>query len=119
MDAQAWLEDYQRRISEIGRRARDVQERLTTVDSTVTSRDGEVTVTVTPGGGLRRLVIHEAAERLSRVQLAETITTSIARAHAEAATAAADVVAALLGERSAAMQFVRAQVPSEAGDGRR
>jgi hypothetical protein len=107
MDAQAWLADYRQRISEIGSRARDAQERIGAVTATVTSRDGSVTVTVGAGGALRGLVIHEAAQRLSRIQLAEAVTASVAQAQAEAGRAAADAVAPLLGARSAATAYVR------------
>ncbi|MGD9527503.1 YbaB/EbfC family nucleoid-associated protein [Pseudonocardia sp.] len=97
MDAQVWLDGYQRRIDEAGRRAREVQERLGAVEASVTSPDGAVTATVVPGGVLRDLVLHEAAERLSRIQLAETITETAAAAHAAAGRAVADAVAPLLG----------------------
>ncbi|MGE3286056.1 MAG: YbaB/EbfC family nucleoid-associated protein [Pseudonocardia sp.] len=109
MDAQAWLDDYRQRIFEIGRQARDAQERIGAVTANVTSPDGSVTVTVGAGGALSGLVIHEAAQRLSRIQLAEAVVASVARARAEAGRAAADAVAPLLGERSAAMAYVRAR----------
>ncbi|MGQ0574496.1 MAG: YbaB/EbfC family nucleoid-associated protein [Pseudonocardia sp.] len=111
MDAQEWLDSYQQRISTIGRRAEQVQGRLAALESTVTSRDGAVTVTVTPGGELRGLVIHELAQRLSRIQLAQAITSCVATARAQAGRAAADALEPLLGEKSAAMTFVRTQLP--------
>jgi DNA-binding protein YbaB len=119
MDAHTRLNDYRRRLTDIERRARDVQDRLGAVDATVTSPDGAVTVTVAPGGLLQRLVIHEVARRLSHIQLAEKITSSVAQAHAEAARAAADVLTPLLGERSSGMDLVRAQLPATAAQDRR
>lgn len=100
-DAQAWLDDYQRRLADIAARARGAQERLAAVDATRTSPDGAVTATVTPGGELRALVLHEAAQRLSRIQLADAITGTVAAARAEASRAAAEVVEPMLGRRGA------------------
>ena len=70
-----------------------------------------MTVTVAPSGAVQELVLGERAEALSRPQLAETIMTTIGRAHADAARQATRVVAPLVGERSPAMAFLRSQLP--------
>lgn len=102
-DAQAWLENYRRRIDEIGGRARRAGELLDGAQATVTSHDGAVTVTVTPGGELRALVLHDAAGRLSRIRLAETITATVGAARAQASREAAQILAPLLGRRAAGL----------------
>jgi len=113
MEAQTWLDSYERRIARIAAQARRVQDTLRALDASATSTDGAVTVTVTPAGVMRALVLHRPAEALTRSALAETILAAVARAHAEAARAAADTVAPLLGGRSPAMAAIRAQLPPE------
>jgi DNA-binding protein YbaB len=111
MDAHARLDSYQRGLQDIGLRARTAQAEVAAAEATATSRDGAVTVTVNPAGALQRLVLNSAAEGLSRVQLAEAVLATARRAQAEAAERAAQAVAPLIGERSAAMEFLRSQLP--------
>jgi DNA-binding protein YbaB len=111
MEPTAWLEDYRRRVREIGHRARSAQTELAAVEATATSRDGAVTVTVTPAGALQRLVLGERAEGLTRIQLADTVLATVRRAHAEAAERAAQTLAPLVGDRSEAMRLLRSQLP--------
>jgi len=84
MDASEWLPDYRRRVAEAGVRALRTQTALREVQETASSRDGAVTVTVDPGGALRRLVLGERADRLSRAQLAETVLATAGEAHERA-----------------------------------
>lgn len=118
MDGTTWVQDYRRRLDEIGRRAATAQAALAELTATATSRDGAVTVTVAPSGALQRLALGERAEALSRVQLAEAVLATARAAHADAAARAAEAVAPLVGERSAAMDFLRSQLAAPE-DGRR
>jgi len=93
MDGHQWLQDYQRRVREIGARAAHTQAELSAIETTASSRDGAVTVTVDPGGALRRLVLGERADGLSRAQLASAVLSTAREAH-EQARHQMDVVAA-------------------------
>lgn len=97
MDAHDWLAGHRRRVAEIGARAARTQAELRAVEETATSRDGAVTVTVDPGGALRRLVLGERSGELSRVQLAESVLAAAALAHERARRRADEISAAFLG----------------------
>jgi DNA-binding protein YbaB len=118
VDAAAWLDDYRRRLADIGHRARAAQAELAAVEATATSRDGAVSVTVNPAGALQRLVLADRAADLTRLQLAETVLTTARRAQAEAAELATRAMAPLIGEGSEAMRLLRAHLPAAARDGR-
>jgi DNA-binding protein YbaB len=108
MDGRQWLDSYQHRLRDLQARADRAQAALAGVDGTAASQDGAVTVTVVPGGALRRLVFSERSESLSRVQLAALVVETAARAQAEADRRVTEAVAPLLGEDSEAMRVVRA-----------
>lgn len=116
MDASTWLDSYERRLTDVRARAGRAQAALAEITSTVTSRDGAVTVTVSPAGALQGLVLTERADALSRSQLAETVLATARRAQGEAAARVADAVAPLIGGRSAAMGFLRSQLPVPVGE---
>jgi hypothetical protein len=115
MDGEQWLASYRGRLNEIGARAADVRKALAGAEGTASSRDGAVTVTVAPGGALRRLVLSERAERLTRVQLAEAVVATAQQAHDVAAQQAADTVAPLIGDDSGSMRALRGYLRN--GDG--
>ncbi len=106
-----WLDGYQRRVRGLARQAAATQAELAAVAATESSPDGSVTLTVNPAGALTALTIGRPAEGLTRAQLAATILATARRAHAEAASRMAEVMRPLLGERSAAMTLLRAQLP--------
>jgi DNA-binding protein YbaB len=105
------LDGYQRRVRDLARQAATAQAELAAVAATESSPDGSVTLTVNCAGALTGLTIGRPAEGLSRVQLAAAILATAQRAHAEAAARMAEVMRPLLGERSAAMTLLRAQLP--------
>ncbi len=111
MDARAWLASYEERLEEINERAQQAQRELAGVAATATSPDGAVTLTTDPSGALRSLVLGEAAEQLSREQLAAAVLGTAREAQAEAARLAATAVAPLLGEDSEAMAVFRTHLP--------
>ncbi len=114
MDGHEWLTAYQQQVRDIGVRAQRAQTELRHVEATTTNHDGAVTVTVNPAGALLRLVLHERADQLTRVQLAEAVLVTARQAQARAAREAIEAVAPLLGERSEAIRVLRAYLP-EAG----
>jgi DNA-binding protein YbaB len=121
MDGRAWLASYGERLEEINERAQQAQRELAEVEATATSPDGAVTVTTDPAGALRSLVLGEAAEQLTREQLAAAVLGTACRARAEAAELAAAAVAPLLGEGTAGMALLRSHLPgvTESGSAER
>jgi DNA-binding protein YbaB len=111
MDATTWLDSYQRRLADVRARAGRAQAALAEVAATATSRDGAVTVTVSPAGALQRLVLNDPADGLSRAQLAAASPCARRAVASTAAARAAQTVAPLIGDDSAAMRFLRAQLP--------
>lgn len=98
MNGHEWLRDYQRRVHDIGARAARAQVELRAIEVTATSRDGAVAVTVDPGGALRRLVLGERADELSRAQLAAAVLATAREAHDQARGQLEDACAAFLLE---------------------
>ncbi|WP_219418264.1 YbaB/EbfC family nucleoid-associated protein [Pseudonocardia nigra] len=107
MDGQQWLTSYQERLRDIRARTTAAQRALAEVSGTATSRDGAVTVTVTPGGALQQITFAERADDLTRAQLAAAVLATARQAQAEAARSAADAVAPVLGADSEAMAVLR------------
>lgn len=115
MDGAQWSASYRGRLDEIGARAAQAQRALAGVEATASSRDGTVTVTVDPAGALRRLVLSERSEAMTRVQLAALVVATAGQARADAARQATDAVALLIGHGSEAMRMLRAYLPAEEG----
>ena len=107
MDGRQWLDHYQHRLMDLQVRADRAQAALAGVDGTAASPDGAVTVTVIPGGALRRIVFSERSESLSRVQLAALVVETAARAQADADRRVTEAVAPLIGTDSGAMHVLR------------
>ena len=115
MDGDQWLASYEGRLGEIRTSAARVQAALGAVEATAVSRDGAVTVTVDPSGALRRLVLSERTETMTRVQLAAAVVATAGQAREDAARQAADAVAPLLGGRGEAGRLIRSHLPAEEG----
>ncbi len=111
MDGEQWLDGYRHRVSEIERRAERVRAKLDRVAATVISPDGAVCVAVSPAGALQALTLGPGADELSRADLAATILATARRAQDQAAREATETLRPLLGEDSAAMDFLRSQLP--------
>lgn len=107
MDGRQWLDSYRHRLTDLQARADRAQAALAGVEGTAASPDGTVTVTVVPGGALRRVVLSERSEELSRVQLAALVVETAARAQAEADRRVNEAVAPLIGNDSEAMRVIR------------
>lgn len=98
MDGQQWLASYRDRLAEIRDRAERARDALAALEVTLTSRDGAVSVTVDHAGVLRRLVLSERAEALTRTQLAAAVLATARAAHDEAGHRVAAVMAPLVGD---------------------
>jgi DNA-binding protein YbaB len=110
MDGREWLAGYQDRLQDVRARATRAERELAAVAGTATSRDGAVTVTVDRAGALQHLELTEHAEVLSRKQLAATVLDTVGRARQEAARQAEAALVPVFGERSAAMELLRAHL---------
>jgi DNA-binding protein YbaB len=115
MDGEQWLTSYQERLREFGARAAQAQKALAGLCATVTSRDGAVTVTVTPAGALQRLALSDRSEGMTRVQLAAAVLATARQAQGEAARQATEAVAPLVGDDAEAMRMLRSHLPVEDG----
>jgi hypothetical protein len=98
MDGHQWLAGYRERLTAVAARADAARRAVGAVEATATSRDGAVTATVDRTGRLRRLVLDERAEQLTRPQLAALVVETAGRAADAAAAQVAEVVAPLVGE---------------------
>lgn len=95
-----------------------LQEKLEQASATAQSRNGFVTVTVGPNGGLQELVIDERAMRtggLSASSLTSMIMETYARAQQKAATEVAEALEPLAGN-SDMMRVVRSFLPPPPDD---
>jgi DNA-binding protein YbaB len=99
-------------IAEIRQRAAEAQERLKHVSATATSPDGAVTATVNTAGALQRLEFGARADELPRTALAAAVVATAQRAQAQAAQQLTAIMAPVIGEHSAAMEFLEEQIPA-------
>ncbi|WP_177328844.1 YbaB/EbfC family nucleoid-associated protein [Amycolatopsis australiensis] len=109
-------------MPEIVRRAAEAKARLQHLSATATSPDGAVTVTVNTSGALQELSFGPRADELPRTRLAEAVLAAARRAQIDAAQQLTSVMAPVIGDDSAAMSFLREQIPapeSPAGEPRR
>lgn len=110
-----WLEDYRRRLADIGERARRAQAELDGLTATATSASGAVTVTVNPAGALQQLSFGERADELSRPKLADAVLDAARKAHAAAAHRSAEALTPLIGDTEAA-RYLAARLPAAGND---
>lgn len=113
MQPEQLIADYQARVEGIAQRAQETRRQIAAVRGSATSDDGAVTVSVNVQGGLEELSFGPAADSLSRPDLANTILRTSRTARVRAAKAGADALAPLVGSDSAAMEMVRANIPSD------
>jgi DNA-binding protein YbaB len=109
-EATTWLEEYRRRLAELGDRARRARAELDALTATASSASGAVTVTVNPAGALQRLSFGERADELTRPKLAEAVLDAARKAHAAAALGSAEALEPLIGDTEAG-RFLAAQLP--------
>lgn len=73
MDPYAWVNDFKARAAELQRKGAEAQENLAAVSGTASSKDGAVTVTVGPNGGLTNLQLGHRAVELGAPRLTALI----------------------------------------------
>ncbi|KJK48279.1 hypothetical protein UK23_17445 [Lentzea aerocolonigenes] len=73
MDPYAWINDFEARTTELQRKTAEAQENLAAVAGVASSKDGAVTVTVGPNGGLTNLQLGHRAVELGAPRLTALI----------------------------------------------
>ncbi|NKE62317.1 YbaB/EbfC family nucleoid-associated protein [Lentzea sp. PSKA42] len=73
MDPYAWVNDFEARAAELQRKSAEAQENLAAASGTASSKDGAVTVTVGPNGGLTNLQLGHRAVELGAPRLTALI----------------------------------------------
>ncbi|HEY1974333.1 MAG TPA: YbaB/EbfC family nucleoid-associated protein [Pseudonocardia sp.] len=106
-----WLDDYRRRVADVGVRARQVRDELAGISETASAGSGAVTVTVDARGAPQQLSFGPRADELSRPALAAAVLEAIRRARTAAAQRSAAVLEPLVGGTEAA-RFLAAHRPA-------
>lgn len=112
MDPYQFLEDFERKASQMQEQLEQSQEAMANARSEATSEDGTVTVTVAGGGSIQSIDLTPKSLELGHTKLASTIMATIHQAQSEAARAVQESMRPLLGDGDA-MSFLGDQV--EAG----
>jgi DNA-binding protein YbaB len=107
-----WLQDYESTLADLKQKSEELQEGIAAAESTVSSPDGSVTVTVGPNGGLRDLRLGHRAVDLGAARLTALIleTTRTAQRQAVAKVRAAFEP---LGAGTEAMELYADAVPDD------
>ncbi|MBP2476125.1 DNA-binding protein YbaB [Crossiella equi] len=113
IDPHAWLAAQEARIVALQARAEQAKQELSDAHTTVSSRGGAVTVTVNPGGALTALRLTAKADQLGHQALAAEIMTTIRQAQGRAGQRTAEIMAAVIGDDSEAMDFIKEQLPEQ------
>ena len=115
VNPQQWLDEYEAKLADLKKKSEDLQENFTASSATVTSKDGSVTVTVGPNGGLQNLQLGRRAMEMSAAQLTGAILQTAALAQRQAAEKVLGVFQPL-GEGTEAMAMVSDAIPSDEVD---
>jgi DNA-binding protein YbaB len=107
-----WVEEYEAKLADLKKKSEDLQENFAASTATVTSKDGAVTVTVGPNGGLQNLVLGHRAVELGAARLTALILETARRAQKQAAEKVLEIFKPL-GEGTEAYQMVSDSIPSD------
>lgn len=112
-DPEKWLADYQARMKGLFAKASQVQEDLASANATVSSRDGSVTVTLNPNGGLENLVLGHRACDLGPSKLTALVMETVRRAQVEVSQKVRDAVAPITVEGSETAELIFGSMPED------
>ncbi len=107
-----WVEEYEAKLADLKKKSEDLQENFAASTATVTSKDGAVTVTVGPNGGLQNLVLGHRAVELGAPRLTALILETARHAQKQAAEKVLEIFKPL-GEGTEAYQMVSDSIPSD------
>jgi DNA-binding protein YbaB len=114
-DPHAIVDDLDRRTQELLQRAEQTKSDIAQVTGVATSEDGAATVTVSATGALTAVSFGQAADKVSKERLAQSVMAAARKAQATAARQVTDLMSPLIGDDSDAMRMLREQLP-EAGE---
>ncbi|TWP52727.1 YbaB/EbfC family nucleoid-associated protein [Lentzea tibetensis] len=112
MNPTQWLEEYEARLADLKQKSEDLQENFASASATASSRDGAVTVTVGPNGGLQNLQLGHRAVELGAPRLTALILETARIAQKQAAGKVLEVFRPL-GEGTEAMSMVMDAIPDD------
>ncbi|MDT7789708.1 MAG: hypothetical protein QOF58_8127 [Pseudonocardiales bacterium] len=107
-----WVEEYEAKLADLKKKSEDLQENFAASTATVTSKDGAVTVTVGPNGGLQNLVLGHRAVELGAPRLTALILETARHAQKQAASKVLEIFQPL-GEGTEAYQMVADSIPAD------
>ena len=110
-----WVEEYEAKLADLKQKSEDLSENVAAASATVTSKDGAVTVTVGPNGGLQNLQLGHRAVELGGPRLTALILETARKAQKQAATQVLELFKPL-GEGTEAYQMVSDSIPDDEVD---
>jgi DNA-binding protein YbaB len=107
-----WVEEYEAKLADLKQKSEDLTENVAAASATVTSKDGAVTVTVGPNGGLQNLQLGHRAVELGGPRLTALILETARAAQKQAALHVLELFKPL-GEGTEAYQMVSDSIPDD------
>lgn len=107
-----WVEEYEAKLADLKEKSENLTENVAAASATVTSKDGAVTVTVGPNGGLQNLQLGHRAVELGGPRLTALILETARAAQKQAATQVLELFKPL-GEGTEAYQMVSDSIPDD------
>ncbi|MCX2947144.1 YbaB/EbfC family nucleoid-associated protein [Lentzea sp. NEAU-D7] len=107
-----WVEEYEAKLADLKQKSEDLTENFAASSATVTSKDGAVTVTVGPNGGLQNLQLGPRAVEMGGPRLTALILETARAAQKQAATQVLELFKPL-GEGTEAYQMVSDSIPDD------
>ncbi|SDJ55033.1 YbaB/EbfC DNA-binding family protein [Lentzea albidocapillata subsp. violacea] len=107
-----WVEEYEAKLADLKQKSEDLTENFAASSATVTSKDGAVTVTVGPNGGLQNLQLGHRAVELGGSRLTALILETARAAQKQAAQQVLELFKPL-GEGTEAYQMVSDSIPDD------
>ncbi|MFD9704427.1 YbaB/EbfC family nucleoid-associated protein [Lentzea sp. NPDC059081] len=107
-----WVEEYEAKLADLKQKSENLTENFAASSATVTSKDGAVTVTVGPNGGLQNLQLGHRAMELGGPRLTAVILETARKAQKQAAEQVLELFKPL-GEGTEAYQMVSDSIPAD------
>ncbi|MFD4637851.1 YbaB/EbfC family nucleoid-associated protein [Lentzea sp. NPDC058436] len=107
-----WVEEYEAKLADLKQKSENLTENFAAAGATVSSKDGAVTVTVGPNGGLQNLQLGHRAVELGAPRLTALILETARAAQKQAATQVLELFKPL-GEGTEAYQMVSDSIPDD------
>jgi len=112
VETDQWLKDFESQLAELKQKSEGLQAGIAAAETTVSSRDGTVTVTVGPNGGLRGLRLGHRAVDLGSARLTALILETARTAQRQVAAKVYEAFVPL-GDGTEAMAMYLDAVPDD------